>query len=320
MSTSEELQLETGQVIGGYRLEGLVGRGGMGVVYKALQEKLDRHVALKIIHPKRLGRQEAINKFVHEAKVAAGLSHPRLVQVLDVGKDEATGLYYYSMQLVVGKTLTVTVQQEGTLPWERAAQILLQVADGMGHAHARGLVHRDLKPDNVLIDGNDNVMITDLGLALDSMAGRMTGSKRILSLVGTPEFSAPEQLRNPDMAVTASDVFSMGAILYFMLTGATPFMGVSLLDLVVAVAVDEPRLLADMTEPAQGLIRRLMGKRVEERPRDGQAVYEMLRDYFEGRSGGTGRHTGRHSSASGRGSARGGGGGTARIKRRRRRR
>jgi serine/threonine protein kinase len=280
---TEELQLEPGQQVGGYRLEGMMGRGGMGVVYKALQENLGRHVALKVLHPKRLGRQDAIDKFLQEARLAAGLSHPRLVQVLDVGYDGNVGLYYYSMQLVVARTLTVLIQQDGPLGWDRAARLLAQAADGMAHAHARGLVHRDLKPDNLLIDANDNVMITDLGLALDSMVGRETGSKRLLCLVGTPEFSAPEQLRHPDRATPASDVFSLGGILYFMLTGAVPFSGESLLDLVIAVAVDEPRLLHELVEPAHGLLCRLLDKRADQRPADGQAVLDLLRGIVEGR-------------------------------------
>ncbi len=268
--------LPAGQLLGGYRLEGMISKGGMATVYRAVQLTMDRPVALKVLHPRRLKKPDAVEKFYKEAQLAASLDHPRLAHVYDVGRDEESGLYFYSMELVMARTLTSHVRQQGAMSWERGRDIMVQVAEGMDHAHRRDMIHRDLKPDNILINDDDHVMITDLGLAIDRMAGKQTGSRRLLSLIGTPEFSAPEQLRDPESAVAASDVFSMGCILYYLLTATYPFEGTSLLDLAISVAVDDPPLLPRLTKPVRGVLEVMLAKDSAARPPDAGAVLALL--------------------------------------------
>jgi serine/threonine protein kinase len=202
-----------------------------------------------------------------------------LVTVIDVAIDEQRSLCYYTMPLVQGRTLATLVQQEGPLSASRALSILLQCADGMGYAHARGLVHRDLAPRNILIETGDQVRIIDLGLALDRFAKRPETGRKTLRLVGTVEYCAPEQLRNPDRASPASDVFSLGCVLAFMLQGKPPFDGESLLDIVCAIAADLPSL-PPVHAGVQTLLERMLAKNPLERFTDAgilhQAIMQLL--------------------------------------------
>jgi len=270
--------LPTGYEFCGYRLDGVLGKGGMGIVYKAIQLSLNRAVALKVINDKHGAKSHAVAEFIEEAQRAANLSHPNLVPVYDVGQDPASGVYFYSMQMIVARTLSVIVKQQGPMKWPEALAILRQVVAGIAYAHDKGLIHRDLKPDNVMVDNDGHVVVADLGLARDRFADKAATSKRVLRLVGTPEFSAPEQLRDPDSAVPASDVFSLGGLTYFMLTGEVPFKGVTLLDLVVSVAVDDPPLMGKIPEPARSLVAQMMAKDPDARPQDAQALLDLLSD------------------------------------------
>lgn len=270
------LDLPHGTVLGNYRLEGQLGRGGMGVVYRAIQLSMDRPVAVKVLHPHRVRDEKAVQDFITEARITAGFDHSGIVRVYEVGRVR-DNLLFFSMELVMGRTLATLVQQQGPLAWPQARNLVLQIADALAHAHRRGVVHRDLKPGNVLLDANGQVHVTDLGLAMDRFAGRTAElGRRTLSLVGTAEWSAPEQLRNPQRATPAADVFALGATAYWLLTGQEPFAGEGLLDLVIAVAVDEPPLLARLPSPARGILERMLAKDPAQRPADGNAVLTLL--------------------------------------------
>lgn len=267
-------------MVGSYRLLGQIGRGGMGTVYRAEQISLRREVAVKILHQSKVRDQRAVEGFLREARIAAALSHHHLVPVYDVGYEESLDVHYYAMKLISGRTLSTVVAQHGPMAAEQALILMEQVAAAMGHAHNQNIVHRDLKPGNVILSEAGQAVVTDLGLAMDRLAGQATSSKRVLKLVGTAEYAAPEQLRNPDRATAASDVWAMGAMLYFLLTGEEPFSGETLLDLVVAVATEQPPLLATLPSHLQRLLSTLMAKDPAQRPANGhaaQSIFETMR-------------------------------------------
>jgi streptogramin lyase len=210
-------ELQAGDVFAGYRVTGVAGRGGMGVVYEALQLDLDRPVALKLIATP-LARDEAFReRFVRESRAAAAIDHPNVIPVYSAGEDG--GRLYLAMRFVDGEDLRSLVAREGPLEPACAASIIAQIGSALDAAHARGLVHRDIKPANVLLDRN-HAYLTDFGLT-KRLTGEttMTGSGR---WVGTLGYIAPEQIRGAGVDARA-DVYALGCLLFYVLTGVAPY-------------------------------------------------------------------------------------------------
>jgi streptogramin lyase/predicted Ser/Thr protein kinase len=210
-------ELQAGDVFAGYRVTGVAGRGGMGVVYEAQQLDLQRPVALKLIATP-LARDEAFReRFVRESRAAAAIDHPNVIPVYSAGEDD--GRLYLAMRFVDGEDLRSLVQREGPLEPARAASIIAQIGNALDAAHARGLVHRDIKPANVLMD-RDHAYLTDFGLT-KRLTGEttMTGSGR---WVGTLGYIAPEQIRGEGVDARA-DVYALGCLLFYVLTGVAPY-------------------------------------------------------------------------------------------------
>jgi tetratricopeptide (TPR) repeat protein len=221
---------------GDYELLEPIARGGMGVVYKARQVSLDRIVALKLISDGVLAGDAAIARFRTEAAAAAGLHHPNLVAIHEIG--EHAGRLYFSMEYVAGPTLAALVK-DGPLPARRAAEYVRAAAMGVQAAHDQGVLHRDLKPSNILVDERDQPRVADFGVAkrLDG-ASDLTLTGQIL---GTPAYMAPEQARGGGASVgPAADVYSLGAVLYHLLTGRPPFTAETMTDVLRQVAEREP--------------------------------------------------------------------------------
>jgi len=206
--------------IGRYRIVSELGRGAMGIVYKAEDPNLDRLVALKtiILEEDSAGRAEYQKRFMLEAKAAGKLNHPNIVTVFDYGEHE--GLAYLAMELVEGTDLRTRLQKE-TIPAAESVEIVRQVAEGLAYAHARGVVHRDIKPGNVMINGGGQAKIMDFGLARMRMADHKTSTGMVL---GTPRYMSPEQISGEPVD-QRSDLFSLGIVLYEMLTGTRLFAG-----------------------------------------------------------------------------------------------
>jgi DNA-binding beta-propeller fold protein YncE len=210
--------LEPGTVFAGHRVESVVGRGGMGVVYRAREPQLDRIVALKVIAPHLLDDATARKRFLREARAAASIDHPNVIPVHYAGEHD--GIAYIAMRHVDGDDLRTLVRRDGPLPPARAVAITSQVAAALDAIHARGLVHRDVKPGNILLAPGGHVYVTDFGLA-KSIAGRGP-STHAGHWVGTLDFVSPEQIRGHPVDAR-TDVYALGGVLYFALTGAPPF-------------------------------------------------------------------------------------------------
>src|SRR4051794_36945534 len=232
----------TGERIAGrYELEELVGTGGMSSVYCALDTLLERRVALKVLHPHYGSDDEYVERFRHEARSVAQLSHPNIVTVIDRGQDD--GQQYIVFEYIDGESLKELVDRTGPLPCRRAIELALQIADALAFAHQHGLVHRDVKPQNVLLTPDGDAKVTDFGIArsLDVEHGvTQTGT-----VLGTSNYLSPEQASGKP-TTRATDVYSLGVVLFEVLTGDVPFPG----DNFVAVAMKH------INEPVPDLVER----------------------------------------------------------------
>ncbi len=214
-------ELSAGADVGNYRIEGVVGRGGMGIVYRAAQRRPERTVALKVIAPDLADDDQFRGRFERESNMAAQIEHPNVIPVYEVGED--AGLLYIVMRYVEGMDLAGLVRREGQLAPSRAARIVAQVGSALDAAHRRGLVHRDVKPGNVLIadpGADEHAYLTDFGLVklINSDTSGMTATG---AFVGTLDYLAPEQAEGH--ADARSDIYALGGVLYNALTGSAPF-------------------------------------------------------------------------------------------------
>ncbi len=227
-----------GQTFGNYELLEESGRGGMGVVYKARQLDLNRTVALKMILSSRLASDDEVRRFYQEAKAAAGVRHPNVVGIHEVG--QVHGQHYFTMDFVAGRSLA-KLAENGPMPPERAARLIATVARAVHYLHAHNIVHRDLKPSNILLDDDGEPLVTDFGLAKvfeEDSEKTQTGA-----ILGTPSYMAPEQARGQSSEISPqTDVYSLGAVLYELLTGRPPFREENQLNTILQVLEGEPTL------------------------------------------------------------------------------
>lgn len=231
-------------LLGRYRILGLLGRGGMGEVYRADDLTLGQHVALKFLPPELAEDADRLARFRGEVRLARAVSHPSVCRVYDIG--EADGQVFLSMEYIDGEDLSTLLRRIGRLPRDKALEIARQLCAGLAAAHDRGVVHRDLKPANVMIDGQGRARITDFGLA--SIAGTGDVSDRS----GTPAYMAPEQLAGAE-ATVKSDIYALGLVLYELFTGKRPFRGDTLADVTrsrVDTTPPPPSTLIEGLDPA----------------------------------------------------------------------
>jgi serine/threonine protein kinase len=252
-----------------YRLEERIAVGGMAEVWAAQDLELERRVALKL-----LLHTADPERFAREARAAAGLSHPSICQLYDYG--ESDGRPYIVLEYLEGGTLEDLLQTGAPLPDDESERIAREIASGLAHAHAHGLVHRDVKPGNVLFDSDGAVKITDFGIAQIADASTLTEAG---TLLGTAAYISPEQARG-ERATAASDVYSFGVILYRMLTGGLPFESESALELAAMhESTEPPPITSRRSDPPPALAHLAMAalaKRPEERPADGSALVTAL--------------------------------------------
>jgi serine/threonine protein kinase len=256
--------------VGRYILLDLLGEGGMGRVFKAHDTRLGREVALKIIRKEKLKHPAAETRFKHEVEALAKMKHPNVVEVFNA--DQVGDTQYYEMEFVDGTDLTRLVRDRGPLPVHVACEYIRQAALGLHHAHEKGLVHRDIKPSNLLVTRNGRVVkLVDLGLARlkgsDPDAGRVTQEGFV---IGTPDFLAPEQARNPMAVDIRADIYALGGTLYYLLTAQVPFEGTNPTEKLLKHCTEPPpRLLAqrpDAPPVLEQIIQWCMAKQPEARP------------------------------------------------------
>ena len=205
-----------------YTIEGEIGRGGMGVVYRARDERLQRRVAIKVLPPELAFQQDIRERFTREAQTAARLSHPHIVPIHTVG--EGLGLVYFVMGYVDGESVAARIRRRGKLPVDEVRRIMAETADALSAAHAVSIIHRDIKPDNILLEGpRGRVMVTDFGIAKALSAGSGATLTGAGVAIGTPAFMSPEQAAGEREIDGRSDLYSLGIVSYQMLTGELPF-------------------------------------------------------------------------------------------------
>ena len=218
----------TGEILGGrYSILDTIGEGGMAIVYRAKDMLLNRVVAIKVLRGQYASDSEFRERFRREAQSAAALSHPNIVNVYDVGED--SGSNYIVMEWVDGQTLNDIIMRDGRLTVDVVADYSVQILDALDHAHRSGVIHRDIKPHNILITRDGRVKVTDFGIARAASASALTEAGQV---IGTVNYTSPEQARGAS-ATAESDIYSLGVVMYEMLTGRLPFVG----DTPVAVAL-----------------------------------------------------------------------------------
>jgi len=262
--------------LGKYRILAVLGRGGMGVVFRAHDPLLDRVVALKAMLPGLAASQSAKERFFREAKAAAALKHAHVVTIFDVGEDRRAP--FLAMEFLDGESLDDRIRRQPRLPTADILRIGKEMAEGLEVAHERGLIHRDIKPGNIWLEGaKGHVKILDFGLA--RAMREQTHLTQSGAIVGTPAYMAPEQAASKKVDHRC-DLFSMGCVLYRMSTGERPFKGDDTLSIIAALALETPAPPAQLN-PAlpvelSDLIMRLLAKKPEDRPADAREVVEAL--------------------------------------------
>jgi formylglycine-generating enzyme required for sulfatase activity/dienelactone hydrolase len=269
------MNLSPGTRLGRYEVRALLGTGGMGEVYRAYDHDLERDVAIKVLREGADG--DRLRRFVQEAKAASGLHHPNVAHVYEIGSHD--DLRFIAMEIVEGETLRLRLQRS-PMPIDEVVGIATQIAAALGAAHKAGIVHRDIKPDNVIITADGYAKVLDFGLAKlreirgDDAATLLKTTPGVA--MGTIGYMAPEQLVGGDVT-PAADVFSLGVVLYEMVSGRRPFEGATTTEVVQAILTKAPASLRDVPGGLAAVIAKALAKNVDERYRDASEVYEELK-------------------------------------------
>ncbi len=264
-----------GKILGGrYELIEKIGAGGMAIVYKARCHLLNRYVAVKILRPELVEDENFVKRFKRESQAAASLSHPNIVNVYDVGQED--GIYYIVMEYVCGKTLKDYVREKGKLDSREAIKIALQIAAALEHAHKNGIVHRDIKPQNILIGDDYTVKVADFGIAraVTSTTITLAGS----NVVGSVHYFSPEQARG-GYTDAKSDIYSLGIVLYEMVTGTLPFEGDTAVSVAIKHIQEKVKPPGEINPGIYKSLQDIIQKAIEKQPeRRYQSAGQMIED------------------------------------------
>jgi serine/threonine protein kinase len=270
-----------GLVLGSFEVVSSIGKGGMGAVYLARDRRDGKLVALKILPPKRAREEERmLARFQREMELCQRVDHPHIAKTQEVGKIK--GIHYIAMEFIPGKSLYRLVSEGGPLPVKRAAHLFGEVAAALQHAHGQGLIHRDMKPSNILVTPNDHAKVLDLGLAL--IEGESAAPREVIGgqgyVVGSMDYIAPEQTEDATRVDARADLYALGCTLYFALSGRPPFPRASTREKIRGHRKEEPPLL-EMMNPAvpsafAGVVRKLMAKKPADRYPSAAALREAL--------------------------------------------
>ncbi|HMQ56131.1 MAG TPA: serine/threonine-protein kinase [Anaerolineae bacterium] len=262
-----------GKTIGDYTIEAVIGRGTVGIVFRALDPQ-DKVVALKLFAPPPTAdAQLLLARFQREARLTASFDHPNIASVIDTGQFEDNA--YMVMPFAPGETLDLRLRKKSKLEELVAVEVAWQVADALSYAHKHGVIHRDVKPSNIIMDDNYHAMLTDFGVAQSFDDPRLTKDGY---LVGTPAFMAPEQIAENKQVDHRADLYSLGAVLYRMVVGRLPFRGTipQILHAQVYEKLPLPSSLVKISPETEAVIVKAMAKRPEDRYQDGEAMTQAL--------------------------------------------
>jgi serine/threonine protein kinase len=269
-----------GQKLGSYRIEEELGSGAMGVVYRGIHEVKKWPVAIKVISMEQMGKGNAMDRFEREAKILAQFRHPNIVRY--IGEGSSGGKYYYVMSYIKGPTLDKVLSERKQIPWRELVDLGVQLCDALQYSHDHGVVHRDLKPSNLMLTESGQLKLTDFGIAKDLDATALTGTGRTL---GTATYMAPEQIRGTPEISHKTDLYSLGAVFYHLLTGSPPFQGQTALVMMHAHINDPPKRPSDkiqeIPKALDDLVITLMAKQPQDRPWDAEAVAQILRGILD---------------------------------------
>jgi len=266
----QELRDLIGRTLGHYRIVDKIGEGGMGVVYRAHDERLDRDVAIKVLHASVAQDADRLARFEREAKAVAKLDHPNILAIHDFGTDE--DVTYAVTELLDGQDLRQCVPASG-MPWRKVAEIAATIADGIAAAHGKGIVHRDLKPENVFVTSDGRIKVLDFGLAQMKEPVDEEAETRTLTpagtvagtVMGTMGYMSPEQLRGKQVDAR-SDIFALGCVLYEMLSGKAAFLRGNTAETTVAILKEEPLSLSNSAKTLPSEFERAVRRCLEKSP------------------------------------------------------
>lgn len=268
-----------GATLGHYAVQALIGRGAVGTVYLAKDTLLGRPVALKVLLGSLARNPDQVRRFQREAKAAAPLQHPHIVSIYEAGIRDGTP--YIAMEYVEGESLERFIRRKGAdLPWQHALHVVEQVAQALECAHQAGIIHRDVKPANILLDRQGQARLTDFGIASSVQTEAKWGQTELGRLMGTPEYMSPEQCMGEKELTPASDLFSLGVMLFRMLSGRLPFEGQSAVALMKSITSETPprvnQLVQGVPDDVARLVAHLLEKEPKNRPASAQAVVDIV--------------------------------------------
>lgn len=258
-----------------YEIEGEIRRGGMSVVYRARDTRLNRTVAIKVLPPELAYDPAIRTRFTREAQTAAQLTHAHIVPIYDVGERE--GVAYFVMTLITGGNLASLLAREPRQPVEEVRRVVAEIADALAYAHARGVIHRDIKPDNILLDAhNGRSSVTDFGIARAIEAGTRLTLTGVA--VGTPTYMSPEQALGERDVDGRTDLYSLGVVAYQMLTGQVPFTAGNSMALLLKHLNEGPRPIAELRPDTPRALREAVERALIKAPEDRWPTADAMRD------------------------------------------
>ncbi len=296
-NSSPEHASRLGTYVGKYKIERLLGAGGMGVVYAARDSIIGREVAIKFLSPEAASNETSLKRFVQEARAVGQLQHPNVVALYDV--DQTEGTWYLVMEMVDGGTASDLIEREGAIPWQKSTRIIADVCRGLMVAHEKELIHRDIKPDNIMLSADGTAKLSDFGLAKIQNYDAPTLTRQN-SVLGTPHYMSPEQCRSADVDAR-SDIYSLGATFFDLLTGSPPFARSTDVMQIMYAQCHEPtpdpaELAVDLPPLCRGIIEQAMAKEPENRYQTAAEMFDDLEALLEGTTDGgslSGSRTGR---------------------------
>jgi serine/threonine-protein kinase len=267
-------------IAGKYRLLGLIGRGGMGAVYEAENTWTRRRVAVKVLRPEYAREKEALRRFMQEAQAATQIAHPHIIDVFDLGIDLADGSLYMVQELLSGEDLRARLRARGRLSPREALEALVPVLGALACAHERGVVHRDIKPENIYLargaDGQERPKLIDFGVSKVLEPAQASGQTREGTALGTPRYMAPEQLRGESNVDVRADVWSVGVVIYELISGVNPFEAATAFGSANRVLNERPEALVDVPASLSAIVQRALSPDRAARPASARALLDEL--------------------------------------------